>query len=132
MLKPRLVRSCLKTFLDPSKPFGAHYGAIIGLQSVGGAEVVRALIVPNLSEYSKLISDGIEDTARRPAAERVLTTLLAVLAALRDSSVSLSNGHPAAVTDELRAKLTSKVGELIASKIADANEVQLAYLLLEA
>ena len=34
-LKPRLARSCLKTLLDPSKPFGAHYGAIIGLHAVG-------------------------------------------------------------------------------------------------
>ena len=132
MLKPRLVRSCLKCFLDPSKTFAAHYGAIIGLQAVGGADVVRALIIPNLSEYSKLLSDGIEDSARRPAAERVLDALLAVIAALRDGQPSLTNGHSATVTDELRAQLTEKVGELIASRVADANEVQLANVLLEA
>ncbi|KAJ5536533.1 Transcription initiation factor TFIID subunit 6 [Penicillium frequentans] len=131
MLKPRLVRSCLKSFLDPSKPFGAHYGAVIGMQAVGGAEVIRVLMIPNLSEYSKLLSDGLEDSARRPAAERVLNALLAVLASLRDSHASLANGHPDVVSDELRSRLIGKVGELLAAKIAEANEVQLAYLLLE-
>lgn len=132
MLKPRLVRSCLKSFLDPVKPFGAHYGAVIGLQAVGGAEVVRVLIIPNLGEYSKLLSDGIEDPARRPAAERVLNALVAVLASLRDGQTSLTNGHPAVATDELRIRLAEKVGDLIASRITDANEVQLAHVILEA
>jgi transcription initiation factor TFIID subunit 6 len=130
MLKPRLVRSCLKTFLDPSKPFGAHYGAIIGLQSVGGSEVVRVLIIPNLHEYTKLLSDGLEDVVRRPAAERVLNALVAVLASLRSSQQSLTNGHT--VTDDLRARLVDKVGEIIAAKIAEAGEVQLAHSILEA
>ncbi|KAF3396349.1 Transcription initiation factor TFIID subunit 6 [Penicillium rolfsii] len=132
MLKPRLVRSCLKSFLDPSKPFGAHYGAVIGLQAVGGAEVVRVLVIPNLSEYSKLLSDGLDDAARRPAAERVLSALLGVLASIRDAHPSLTNGHPATVPDDLRTQLTEKVGSLIASKIIEANEVQLARLIVEA
>ncbi|KAJ5176804.1 Transcription initiation factor TFIID subunit 6 [Penicillium canariense] len=132
MLKPRLVRSCLKSFLDPSKPFGAHYGAVIGLQAVGGAEVVRVLIIPNLSDYSKLLSDGIDDAARRPAAERVLSALLAVLVAVRDAHAPLVNGHPATVTDELLSQLREKVGDLIATRIAEANDVQLARVIVEA
>jgi transcription initiation factor TFIID subunit 6 len=130
MLKPRLVRSCLKTFLDPSKPFGAHYGAVIGLQSIGGAEVIRVLVIPTLNEYTKLLSDGLDDVARRPAAERVLNALMAVLASLRGSQPFLTNGHT--VTDDLRAKLTEKVGDIIAAKIVEAGEVQLAHIIVEA
>lgn len=132
MLKPRLVRSCLKSFLDPSKPFGAHYGAVIGLQAVGGAEVVRVLVIPNLSDYSKLLSDGLDDAARRPAAERVLSALLGVLVSIRETHPSLTNGHPATVSDDLRTQLTEKVGGLIATKIVEANEVHLARLIMEA
>lgn len=90
------------------------------------------LIIPNLRDYSNLLSDGIEDSARRPAAERVLNALVAVLASLRDSQAPLANGHSAAVTEELRSKLTEKVGDLIAGRIAEANEVQLAHIILEA
>jgi transcription initiation factor TFIID subunit 6 len=130
MLKPRLVRSCLKTFLDPSKPFGAHYGAVIGLQSVGGSEVIRVLVIPNLPEYTKLLSDGLDDAARRPAAERVLNALVAVLASLRGSQPFLTNGHT--VTDDIRSRLVDKVGDLIAARIVEAGEVQLAHIILEA
>ncbi|KAJ5894568.1 Transcription initiation factor TFIID complex 60 kDa subunit [Penicillium taxi] len=130
-LRPRLVRSCLKSFLDPSKPFSAHYGAIIGIQAIGGSEVVRVLVIPNLSDYSKLLSEGIEDSARRPAAERVLNALIAVLASLRDSKVSLANGYPSVVTEALRSRLAEKVGDFIAGRIAEANEVQLAHLLVD-
>jgi transcription initiation factor TFIID subunit 6 len=128
MLKPRLVRSCLKTFLDPSKPFGAHYGAVIGLQSVGGSDVVRVLVIPNLNEYSKLLSDGLDDAARRPAAERVLNALLSVLASLRGKQ-ALTNGHT--VTADVRSRLADKIGDLFAAKIVEAGEVQLAHILLE-
>ncbi|KKK16345.1 S-adenosylmethionine decarboxylase proenzyme [Aspergillus ochraceoroseus] len=93
-LKPRLARSCLKTLLDPSKPFGAHYGAIIGLQAVGGSEAVRVLIIPNLPTYGNLLKEGVaEDSPRRPEAERVLGVLLGVLASLREGRAVLTNGH---------------------------------------
>ncbi|KAI9933300.1 hypothetical protein MW887_007773 [Aspergillus wentii] len=132
-LKPRLARSCLKSFLDPSKPFGAHYGAIIGLHAVGGPEAVRVLIVPNLATYASLLKDGIaEDNPRRPEAEKVLGALVAVLATLREGRMPLFNGHTGVVTDELRARLNGKVGELIAGKIAEAGEVQMAHAILEA
>jgi len=82
-LKPRLARSCLKDFLDPAKPFGTHYGAIIGLHAIGGPDVVRELIVPNYNTYEKLLQEAIaEDGPRRPEAEKVLCTLKVLLATL--------------------------------------------------
>jgi transcription initiation factor TFIID subunit 6 len=130
-LRPRLARSCLKNFLDPAKPFGTHYGAIIGLHAIGGHEVVRELILPNLKPYEKLLRDAIiEEGPRRPEAEKVLGALLAVLSALQEGRGLLANGHTAIVADELREQLTEKVGELIASRIAEAGEVQLAHAIL--
>lgn len=132
-LKPRLARSCLKTFLDPSKPFGAHYGAIIGLHAVAGPEGVHVLILPNLATYSNLIKDGItEDSPRRPEAERVLGALLMTLSTLREGHVPFANGYPTTVTAELRERLAEKVGELIAGKIAEMGDMQLVHAILEA
>lgn len=133
-LKPRLARSCLKTFLDPAKPFGAHYGSIIGLHAVGGPEAVRVLILPNLATYSNnLLRDGLaEDNPRRPETERVVGALLAVLTTLREGhpgAVPQTNGHAAGVTEDVRERLTGKVGDLIATRIGDG---QLARVILEA
>lgn len=132
-LKPRLARSCLKSFLDPMKPFGAHYGAMIGLHAVGGTEAVRVLILPNLQTYSKLLQDALtDDNPRRPEAERVLNALLALLGSLRENCLPLANGHPPVFTDDLRDKLGSKVGELLAGRIANSGDVQLAHAILNA
>lgn len=130
-LKPRLARSCLKNFLDPAKPFGTHYGAVIGLHAIGGRDVVRELILPNLKPYDKLLRDAIaDDGPRRSEAEKVLGALLAVLSTLPDNRSHLVNGHSEIVTDELREQLAEKVGELITSKISEAGEVQMAHTLL--
>ncbi|GAB1202275.1 hypothetical protein APSETT445_000886 [Aspergillus pseudonomiae] len=131
-LKPRLARSCLKTFLDPSKPFGAHYGAIIGLQAVGGAEAVRVLILPNLPTYGALLKDGMaEENPRRPEAEKVLAVLFGVLGTLREGRTALANGHNGVVTEDLRGRLNGKVGEFLAVKISEAGEVDLVHAILE-
>jgi transcription initiation factor TFIID subunit 6 len=130
-LKPRIARSCLKNFLDPAKPFGAHYGAILGLHSIGGADVVRELILPNLKPYEKLLTSAIaEEGPRRPEAEKVLDLLVSVLSALQEDRVLLTNGHAAEVSGEVLEQLTEKIGELLATKIAEAGEVQLAHAIL--
>lgn len=131
-MKSRLARSCVKTLLDPSKPFGAHYGAIIGLQAVGGTEAVRVLILPNLFTYGDLLKDGVaEDSPRRPEAEKVLVVLLSVLASLRDGHAALTNGHGAGmVTDELKERLDKKLGGFLAEKVADLGDGQLVHAIL--
>ncbi|KAF7596615.1 hypothetical protein BBP40_001016 [Aspergillus hancockii] len=131
-LKPRLARSCLKTFLDPSKPFGAHYGAIIGLQAVGGTEGVRVLILPNLPTYGGLLKDGMaEENSRRPEAEKVLNVLMGILGTLREGRTVLANGPTGVVTEDLRGRLNAKVGDYLATKISEAGEVELAHAILE-
>ncbi|PGH07358.1 transcription initiation factor TFIID subunit 6 [Blastomyces parvus] len=105
-LRPRLARTFLKNFLDPGKPLGTHYGAIIGLQSIGGVDVVRELIVPNLKTYEVVLKDaiastptttttttttagagagsGADDGVRKLEAEKVIGVILAVLGTLAD------------------------------------------------
>lgn len=94
---------------------------------------MRELILPNLKPYEKLLQDAIsEDGPRRPEAERVLEALLGVLSTLQQGRADLlTNGHSAIFTDELREQLVDKLGELIAARIADTGNVQLARTLLE-
>ncbi|XP_050219604.1 transcription initiation factor TFIID subunit 6-like [Mercurialis annua] len=53
-LQPRVTRTLLHAFLDPSKSFPQHYGAVKGLAALG-SNVVRLLILPNLEPYLLLL-----------------------------------------------------------------------------
>ena len=74
-LKPRIARSCLKHFLDTHKPFGTHYGAILGLTQIAGPDGIRTLILPNLKEYEAHLERGLADTETRDQAKQVRTAL---------------------------------------------------------
>lgn len=127
-LKPRLARTCLKTFLDPRKTLGAHYGAILGFGAVGGGEVVRSLVVPNLKEYEDVLREplsGAEGDIKKAEAERVIGAVMKVLETLSSDDVPMTNGHSSADEDALK----EKVGEIIAAKVMD--DVRLARAILE-
>ncbi|XP_059442869.1 transcription initiation factor TFIID subunit 6-like isoform X1 [Corylus avellana] len=54
-LQPRITRTLLHAFLDPTKALSQHFGAIQGLAALG-PNVVRLLILPNLEPYLQLLA----------------------------------------------------------------------------
>jgi len=58
-LQPRITRTLAKAFLDASKPLTTHFGAIVGLAKLG-PHVVKALILPHLKPYMKLLEPEFE------------------------------------------------------------------------
>jgi transcription initiation factor TFIID subunit 6 len=131
-LKPRLARACLKNFLDPKKPFGTHYGAILGLSAAGGPDAVRVLIVPNLKEYEGLIRDEISSNGTRQAeAEKVVTAIFNVLGTLIEDSMPMMNGHTDEGAAETRNHLVENAGDLIGNRIADSGHMPLAKAVLD-
>ena len=130
-LKPRLARSCLKNFMDPGKPFGTHYGAIIGLHSIGGPEVVRELIVPNLKTYEMLIKDEVaDDSPRKAETAKVLGAIMGVLSTLQEERAPVMNGNSGLATEGLKDRLVDKVGDIVGTKIAESGQLQLAHAVL--
>lgn len=61
-IQPRITRTLLRAFLDPSRPLPTHYGAIIGLSALG-PRVVRAILLPNLPSYLALLMPELEPAA---------------------------------------------------------------------
>lgn len=131
-LKPRLARSCLKNFLDPKKPFGTHYGAILGLSAAGGPDAVRVLIVPNLKEYESVIRDEITSNGPRQAeAEKAVVAIFNVLGTLVEDGMPMMNGHTDADAAEMRRKLTEALGDLVGNRIADSGHIPLIKAIME-
>ncbi|KAF3673563.1 Transcription initiation factor TFIID subunit 6 [Capsicum annuum] len=58
-LQPRVTRTLLHAFLDPTKALPQHYGAIQGLAALGPG-VVRLLVLPNLEAYLQLLEPEMQ------------------------------------------------------------------------
>ena len=134
-LKPRLARSCLKTFLDPKKPMGSHYGAVLGLRAVGGAEVVRKLIVPNLKAFEEILTENVgnadDGTVKRSECDRVIAAIIDALGTLVDRHVPTMNGHSEQAAEELNTKVEDVVGAVIGGRIVDSGHLPLMKALVE-
>jgi transcription initiation factor TFIID subunit 6 len=131
-LKPRIARSCLKSFLDPKKPFGSHYGAILGLRAVGGAEVVRKLVLPNLKAYEEIFKEDLQEgSIKKAEAEKVVAAIIGSLGMLVDEAVPMTNGHSNQAAEQMTTQLIDKVGEVIGEKIANSGNLRLARAILD-
>lgn len=132
-LKPRLARTFLKTFLDPRKTLGSHYGATLGFSAVGGPEVVRALLVPNLATYDEEIlrgaMSGSEGEGKKTEAEKVVGAVMRGLRTLVGDS-PMVNGHGGVLDEEVRERLAGRIGETIASRFED-EDLDVARAVLE-
>lgn len=126
-LRPRLTRTCLKHFLDPAKPLGTTYGGIKGLVAVGGPEVVRVLVVPNLKDFEMvLVSAGAgaergvdDDPARKLENEKVISALVQGIETLEANSIAAVNGFANGDNglEFLAQKLREKIGSLLAERV---------------
>lgn len=84
-LQPRVTRTLLRAFLDPLKALTTHYGAIMGLTTIG-ADVVKVLLVPNMESYMGLlrkelksdeeVGDDVEAHLRRDEAQKCYGALV--------------------------------------------------------
>lgn len=112
-LRPRLTRTCLKHFMDPSKPLGTHYGALIGLAAIGGREAVRILVVPNIKLYEDVIRPALDDdSGKKQEAEMVVNSIVKVLKLLEEDVVTTGT-----VGDGELEKLKAKIGDIVAERV---------------
>lgn len=82
-LQPRVTRTLLRAFLDPLKALTTHYGAIVGLTHLG-PEVIKSLLLPNLSSYLNLIrpiiqSQSGEESLKKMEAQKCYEALMVSL-----------------------------------------------------
>ncbi|XP_019425907.1 PREDICTED: transcription initiation factor TFIID subunit 6-like isoform X2 [Lupinus angustifolius] len=79
-LQPRVTKTFLHAFLDPTKSLPQHYGAIKGIAALG-SRMVRSLIIPNLEPYLHLLEPEMQlekqkNEIKRHAACQVYGALL--------------------------------------------------------
>jgi transcription initiation factor TFIID subunit 6 len=127
-LKPRLARTCLKHFLDPRKSLDIHYGAISGLSAVGGPEVVRALIIPNLKAYDAVLAKGESESPEDT--EMVKMALVKSIRSIEDEVSTLANGNGVGAQD-LAARVEEMIGSIVGKAITRIGDHKLEKAILE-
>ncbi|KAF1994826.1 TAF-domain-containing protein [Amniculicola lignicola CBS 123094] len=131
-LKARVARSCLKAFLDPTKPLGTHYGALKALEYITGPEGMKMLVLPNLVIYDDVLKEGLNDETRKPEAEKVLAIILNSLDVLERLRGPLVRVNGVGNLEGMRERLVEKVGSVVADKIIASGRSAVAQIVLEA
>jgi transcription initiation factor TFIID subunit 6 len=129
LLKPRLARTFLKHFLDPTKPLPVHYGAISGLTAVGGREAVYTLILPNLKSYEVVLIKAVNDNGGNITidVEMVISSIMKAIG-LCGGDPPMTNGT--SMHHDISSELVDYLGPTIGSRVSALKDVGLKNTIL--
>ena len=130
-LRPRLTRTCLKYFLDPSRTLGEHYGAINGLSAIGGPEVIRSVLIPNVKAFEYVLTKAINERGQADESVRMLIgALVKAIAIIGDSDVYFADGMNS-TADSTGPQIEEYLGAVVGERITLLNDQKLNMAILE-
>ncbi|KAH7318156.1 hypothetical protein B0I35DRAFT_353524 [Stachybotrys elegans] len=133
LLRPKLTRTCLKYFLDPTKPPPVLYGAIHGLLEAGGPEAIRVLVLRNLKSFETGILRPLKDKSDGSMEyEMLVQGLVQAVASLAQREEPATNGVNGTAPDSELAELKEFIGPIVAGKIAASGNRKLVRTILAA
>jgi transcription initiation factor TFIID subunit 6 len=139
LLRPKLTRTCLKYFLDPTKPPAVLYGAIHGLLEAGGTEAIRVLVLRNLKSFESGILQPLKEKSEGSMEyEMLVQGLVQAVASLAhrtdiaDADATEANGVNGNSPASELSDLNDFVGPIVGEKIASARNHQLIKTILDA
>lgn len=116
-LKARVTRTLLKGFMDTTRPAGALYGSVVGIQALG-PEIVRVVIVGNLKAWFEGVLPRINKEDDR---EMLVKAVMEALRTLK-SQVPQSLKEKEVDASQLEAKVGSDLADNITNQ-PDGNEI---------
>ncbi|CEJ93017.1 Putative Transcription initiation factor TFIID subunit 6 [[Torrubiella] hemipterigena] len=131
LLRPKLTRTCLKYFLDPTKPPAVLFGAISGLVEAGGPEAIRVLVLRNLKTFDSGILQPLKEKSDGSIEYEMLVQGIVHAVASLDSKQALSISSNSSTGSE-SSDLKDFIGPIIAEKILRGGNPRLVKSILEA
>lgn len=136
LLRPKLVRSCLKHFMDPTNPPAVWYGAISGVLAAGGSEAVRVLVLPNLKDFDTSLLGPLREKGGDATEFEVLVgaILKAVRSITNEEDQPMLNGvnGDGDVSEREAREIKAFAGDILGERIARLGDRRLNAAVLEA
>lgn len=130
-LRPRLARTCLKYFLDPSRSSGEHYGAINGISALGGPPAVRSILIPNIKPFEYIITKSINERGQNDESVRmVIAAIIKAITSITDTNSTATNGVNGAPEDE-GPMIEEFLGSVVGSRIVALGDRNLNKVILD-
>ena len=68
-LQPRITKTLLSAFVNPSRPLTTHYGAVVALTALG-PHTIHTLLLPNLRSYMNKLEPELSSAAQNNPRKR--------------------------------------------------------------
>lgn len=140
LLRPKLTRTCLKHFLDPTRQTAVLFGAISGVAAAGGSEAVRVLVLPNLKSFDAAVLQPLHEKGAGTAPgephamelEMLVGGIMkAVESLVAGSGMPLANGVNGADLSREGEQVTEFLGPVIGQRVARLGNHALNRAILE-
>ncbi|KAK0652597.1 hypothetical protein B0T16DRAFT_454952 [Cercophora newfieldiana] len=132
LLRPKLTRTCLKHFLDPTRTPAVLFGAISGLAAAGGPEAVRVLVMPNLKSFDAAILQPLREKGEpsRLEFEALVGGIMKAIGTLV-AGVAVSNGVNGADLSREAEQIVEFLGPIIGQRVEQLGNHALNRAILE-
>ncbi|KAK1957498.1 TATA box binding protein associated factor [Colletotrichum sublineola] len=132
LLRPKLVRTCLKFFMDPDKPPATHFGAITGVAAAGGPEAVRVLVLKCLRAYHDNILQPLKDKGGGLEFEMLVGGILKAIATMVEDDRATVNGVNGTGAGNYAAQLNDFIGPILGERLNSLGNRRLIKHVLDA
>ncbi|KAH6626490.1 TAF6-like protein [Chaetomium sp. MPI-SDFR-AT-0129] len=134
LLRPKLTRTCLKHFLDPTRSPAVLFGAVRGVAAAGGPEAVRVLVLPNMKSFDSAVLQPLSDKGESHAMELEMLVggiMKGVESLVGGSGIAVANGVSAPELSREAEQVTEFVGPIIGQRVARLGNHTLNRAILE-
>ncbi|KAI5867335.1 DUF1546-domain-containing protein [Durotheca rogersii] len=139
ILRPKLVRTCLKNLLNPTFPPAVWFGAVQGLVAAGGADVVKMLLLQHLKDFEAAMLAPLRergDATSRTEYEALVGAILKAIRLLADddggAAAPVVNGMNGYTNESEAAQVKAFLGDVIGERVVQLGDHKLNQVVLDA